>query len=527
MKNTRTEILSVPQEQAVRENLRQLVREMVYQKKLQPPVEFNILSQISNEIIEGSGYDRSYQGFIIVLISNEIWRPFVAATPFNRRLLLLPQCLKNNQKCQGSLDDLGLICNGCKSCSLDSLVGMAEQLGYATLIAEGTTMAVKLVNEGSVDAIIGVSCMSVLERSYDSVDRSAVPVIGIPLLFDGCSGTVADEKWLAEELGSFRPDESLKPLSVSLLKEKVNQIFTEDHLRKYFRDHNDPTMEAAMRSMLFGGQRVRPLLTALAYTAYSSSAEDDLLEQLSIIVECFHKASLIHDDIEDNDDTRYESETLHKKEGIPVAINAGDYLTGKGYELLSRLPLSFQKRAECLGLVASAHVTLAMGQGADLIARRDNRLPSADDLLKTYSQKTGAAIEVALLLGSIAGGADPAEQQLLKEFSRLFGIAYQVRDDLEEFQNNNSFLRWHDFPYLIAFLKEHLNGRAGNRLLIDLSYDELKEGFEKEGIEKKVARIIGSHADQAYRVLERLQNLPLKLSLYGVMGKIFKDYERP
>ena len=526
MKNTRTEILCVPQEQAVRENLRQLARELVCQKKLQPPVDFNILSEISDELVEISGYDRSYHGFIIVLVSNEVWRSSVAATPFNRRLLLLPQCLKNNQKCQGKLDDLGLICHGCKSCSLDYLVGRAEHLGYATLIAEGTTMAVKLVNEGSVDAIIGVSCMSVLERSYDSVDRSAVPVIGIPLLFDGCSGTVADEKWLTEELGSFRPDPLLQPLSVSLLKEKVKLFFSEDHLRKFFRDHNDPTMEAAMRSMLFGGQRIRPLLTALAYTAYSSSADDDLLEQLSIIVECFHKASLIHDDIEDNDDIRYEIETLHKKEGIPVAINAGDYLTGKGYELLSRLPLPFQKRAECLELVASAHVTLTMGQGADLLSRRDNRLPSTEDLMKTYSQKTGAAIEVALLLGSIAGGADPAEQQLLREFSRLFGIAYQVRDDLEEFQNNKSVLRWHDFPFLIAFLREQLNGSAGNRFLPDLRYDELKEHIEKEGIEGKVAVIIGAQADQAYRVLERLQNLPLKLSLYGVMGKIFKNYER-
>jgi geranylgeranyl pyrophosphate synthase len=527
MRKARTEILNVPQEKATRESLRQLAREVVHRENLRPPVHFDILSEISDEIIGISGCDAAYHGFIIVLVSNEIWRPSVAATPFHRRLLLLPQCLKNNQKCQGKFDDIGLICNGCKSCSLDYLIGRAEQFGYATLIAEGTSMAVRLENEGSVDAIIGVSCMSVLERSYDSVERSAVPVIGIPLLFDGCSDTVIDENWLTEELGSFIPDPLLQPLSVSLLKEKVKLFFTEDRLRRLFRNQGDHTMEAALRSMLFGGQRIRPLLTALAYTAYSFSDDDDLLEQLSIIVECFHKASLIHDDIEDNDDTRYDSETLHKKEGVEVAINAGDYLTGKGYELLSALTLPLQKRAECLSLVASAHVTLTLGQGADLLARREKKLPSTDDLLKTYSQKTGAAIEVALLLGAISAGAGPAEQQLLREFSRLFGIAYQVRDDLEEFQTNKPVSAWHDFPFLIALLKEQLNGSSGRFFLPELRYDELKEHIVKHGVEDKVAFIIGSYADQAYSVLGKLQNNPLKLSLFGVMGKIFKDYERP
>src|SRR5512133_1649936 len=74
MRKTRTGILCVPPEQGVRENLRQLARKLVCQKKLQPPVDFNILSEISDEIIEISGYDRSYHGFAIVLVNNEIWR---------------------------------------------------------------------------------------------------------------------------------------------------------------------------------------------------------------------------------------------------------------------------------------------------------------------------------------------------------------------------------------------------------------------------------------------------------------------
>lgn len=525
MKKNQAELLYVPADRETRENLRHLAKDLVFKKRLQPPVDFRTLSQTADQIIKIAGYDTSYHGFAIILVNNAIWQSFVAATPFNRRLLLLPQCLKNNQKCQGKIDEMGLICNGCKSCSLDYLVGKAEQLGYATLIAEGTTMAVSLVNEGSVDAIIGVSCMSVLERSYETVDQSAVPVIGVPLLYDGCSETVVDESWLMEELSSFQPDHSLQPLSVSLLKNKVQHFFSEDRLRVVLKNYNDPTMESAVNSMLNGGQRVRPLLTALAYTAYAPAADDELLEKLSIIVECFHKASLIHDDIEDHDDFRYNIETLHKKEGIPVAINAGDYLTGKGYELLSQLPLPCQQRAECLSLVASAHVDLSRGQGADLLAKRDRKIPSTGMLIDTYSRKTGAAIEVALLLGTIAGGAEQSDQQLLRDFSRLFGIAYQIRDDLEEYQNSQSLLNWNDYPFLFAFLKEQLNGQAANYDLLNLTFDELKMQMEKEGIEGKIARIVNTYSEHARRVLDRLSNLPLRLSLYGVMGKIFKDYE--
>ena len=52
-------------------------------------------------------------------------------------------------------------------------------------------------------------------------------------------------------------------------------------------------------------------------------------------MECFHKASLIHDDIEDDDAQRYGEPTLHVEHGVPVALNVGDLLIGEGYRLLA------------------------------------------------------------------------------------------------------------------------------------------------------------------------------------------------
>lgn len=518
-------IMRVPAEPEIREILTLAVREELLRLQLTPPVPFSRIAAVAEKAVAQTGVEQDFLEFSMVLAGNEIWRPVLAATPFNRRLLLLPQCLKNNQNCQGVFDDLGLVCHGCHSCSLDYIVSMAERLGYSTLIAEGTSVAIGLVEEGSVDAVIGVSCMSTLEKSFEKVKRSALPVLGIPLLCEGCADTTVDEKWLLRELKLNIPDRNKQPLSVSLLKSKVESFFEEENLARIMGNTGDYTMEMAIRSMLNGGQRIRPLLTVLAFSAYQEAENDDLMGHLAVIIECFHKASLIHDDIEDRDDYRYSSETLHKQEGIPLAINAGDYLTGKGYELLGSLPLPCDKRAECLSLVASAHVALSLGQGADLLAGRDRKLLSTEELLKVYALKTGAAVEVALLLGAIAGGADPDDLQYLKDFARNFGIAYQVRDDLEEFQLAVTPLSWHDFPFLVALLKEQLNGHMSGIPLTSMGFEEIRELIFNENIGPKTSQVITGHVDLAYASLDKLSNLPLKLSLYGVLGKIFRDYD--
>ena len=61
------------------------------------------------------------------------------------------------------------------------------------------------------------------------------------------------------------------------------------------------------------------------------------LRKVAVAVECFHKASLIHDDIEDNDALRYGEKTLHEEHGVAVALNVGDLLIGEGYRLLAEM----------------------------------------------------------------------------------------------------------------------------------------------------------------------------------------------
>lgn len=517
-------ILEVPEQALTRNRLRKAARELVAERGILPPADFMLISQLAGEVMKRTGTESRFAEFTMVVCGNEIWRPVVAATPFNRRLLLLPQCLKNNSNCSAVIDQLGLICAGCQSCQIDSILQKAESLGYATLVAEGTTVAVSLVQEGTIDAVIGVSCMSVLQKSFEPVSRAAVPVIGIPLLFEGCAETDVDNRWLDQELTAFQENETFRTLSVSMLKESVKLSFTEEILAKSFGSATDQTCQLAIQSMLNGGQRIRPLLTVLAYSAYAPTVSDELMASLSLVVECFHKASLIHDDVEDNDDFRYDTETIHKMNGTAVAINTGDFLLGKGYELLGKLPLAPPKLAACYQLVASGHVALSLGQGADLLASSHKTILSLDQQLEIFERKTGSAIRVALLLGAVAADAPECDLAILKMFSGFFGIAYQIKDDLDEFRNASEHTHPADYPLLLSLLAQNTDESSlANLRLTYVENNRIKiAGLIRENeIDLKAENLLQEYTNKAYRELDKLENLKMKLSLYTVLGKIF------
>jgi geranylgeranyl diphosphate synthase, type II len=523
LKEVKDNILLVPVKAVTRNRLRKAARELVSLEGITPPASFETIQQLADQIIAQTNTDSSFREFAIVLCGNEIWRPVVGSVPYNRRLLLLPQCLKNESKCLARVDELGLICAGCQSCQIDSILQRAESLGYATLVAEGTTVAIRLVQEGSVDAVIGVSCMSVLQKSFEMVSRVAVPVIGIPLLFEGCAETDVDNRWLDDELINFQNDEALRPISVSTEKEKINAFFSEEILTDILGPANDPTMQLAIQSMLTGGQRIRPLLTALAYLAYDSEASEELLLHLSIAIECFHKASLVHDDIEDGDDFRYNKETIHKLSGVPVAINTGDFLLGKGYELIGELPLDTKSLADCYRLVAIGHVALSLGQGADLLAKSKHSILPLSDQLEIFERKTGSAVRVALLLGAVTGGADEHDLDVLKLFAGFFGMAYQIKDDLDEYRESNEHTHVSDYPLMLSLLTENAPSLKEE---IRLSFaendrDQIEQWIDERRIVAKAEELLQKYISKAYDELDQLENLKMKLSLYAVMGKIF------
>ena len=150
-------------------------------------------------------------------------------------------------------------------------------------------------------------------------------------------------------------------------------------------------------------------------------------------MEIFHKASLIHDDIEDDDELRYGQQTLHRRVGLGPAINAGDYLIGLGYFLASQGAEAIQPRAACrlLGCLSRAHIALTRGQGAELSWPDKNPAElTLESVLKRYMLKSSPAFEAALAAGMILADAYTPHEKTVRVFCKHLGAAFQIQNDL-------------------------------------------------------------------------------------------------
>lgn len=155
-------------------------------------------------------------------------------------------------------------------------------------------------------------------------------------------------------------------------------------------------------------------------------------EELSAIVEILHAGSLVIDDIEDDSALRRGRPALHTLHGVPVALNAGNWMYFWALGLVEQLPLN--ERVQ-LGVYRWLHRTLLRshhGQGLDLTANV-YRLPRSDVaqvVLATTELKTGALMELSAALGALAAGAAPPVLAALSRFGREVGVALQMLDDV-------------------------------------------------------------------------------------------------
>src|SRR4029453_7353682 len=427
---------NIPQTLGEREFLRELVGRHVEarQASLVPPLVLDELRIEADAGIASAGIQPIYPDYVGVLLNNEVWLEQLATVPFERRLLLLPKCLRVEDKCPAPFDEFGLLCKQCGLCTIQDLQEEAERLGYAVLVAEGSAIVMALIQPGKIDAIVGVSCLSVLERAFPYMEAAAIPGVAIPLLQDDCRDTAVDIDWVWNVV-HLTSDDRTRRLDLDALRAEVERWFTPAALDALMGPDDGDADRVGKGGFSAEGKRWRPFLTACAYKALQDDPARPLPESVrkaAVAVECFHKASLVHDDIEDADESRYGRETLHIEHGVPVALNAGDLLLGDGYRLLAGCGASASVCAEVVRIAAAGHRELCIGQGAELAWMRKPSPITADQAIEIFQRKTSPAFEVALTIGAALAGAGAETQQVLREYSDALGIAYQIRDDLED-----------------------------------------------------------------------------------------------
>ena len=501
---------NIPQTKEERDALLAAIRAYVDREKPVPPLAGEELRAHAERLIAETGTDPIHTDYVGVIFSNELWRETLATIPYEKRLLLMPKCLRIESKCPAPFDEFGLLCKQCGLCTIQDFQNEAERLGYAVLVAEGSAIVMSLIQTGKIEAIVGISCLPVLERTFPYVEAAAIPAVAIPLLQDDCIDTTVDIDWVWDYIHLTSEDKTRR-LNLNALHEEVRGWFTEENLTRLMGEPDGHAEQIGREWLARAGKRWRPFLTTATSQALRSNADapmSDDIKKLAIAVECFHKASLIHDDIEDNDAQRYGEPALHTEHGVAIALNVGDLLIGEGYRLIAETSIPAQHKAAMIRIASEGQRELCRGQGMELAWNQDPQPLSTGQVLEIFRRKTSPAFSVALHIGAAFVGRLDELEEALGNFSEALGIAYQIRDDLDDKADDNAAdstipLR----PNIIeATARERFNG-------------DLPKGAEN------CMMLLERYKDQAVRSLQDIENANLKGLLRRIVGKIFNELE--
>lgn len=178
------------------------------------------------------------------------------------------------------------------------------------------------------------------------------------------------------------------------------------------------------------GKLLRPQLALLACRA--AGGDPRLALPLAAGIQLIHDFSLIHDDIEDNSDTRRGRPTVWKVWGLAQGINTGDGMFVVAHLALHRLVdvgVPPEVALEVLRRFDQTILTICEGQFLD-ISYEGNLAIGEADYLSMISRKTAALVAAAAGLGAIIGGGDAATSKALFDFGQSMGLAFQIQDDV-------------------------------------------------------------------------------------------------
>ena len=196
----------------------------------------------------------------------------------------------------------------------------------------------------------------------------------------------------------------------------------EDFFRNTFTTDNPLITEAIKRMLQAGGKRLRPRITLLAAEANGASAEDHL--HLAAYMELIHVATLIHDDVVDNAQTRRGVNATAVDYGNRISVLAGDYLFAWIFKnVTSQYPHPIPN------ILSATLADICDGEVLQLRALGNLDLPLAA-YVEIVMKKTASLFAASAECGAIMGGGQARQVKALRDFGMYYGIAFQMMDDL-------------------------------------------------------------------------------------------------
>ncbi|GHT28535.1 polyprenyl synthetase [Planctomycetales bacterium] len=510
-----------------------------------------------------------YLGWTMVQLGNILWINKVAAVPYRRRLLLLPHCLRNADVCPAKYSAEQLLCEHCGQCPIGNLKQTAEELGYSVLVAEGSPAVLQWILQRKSDTVLGVGCLRSLERAFSKLIFAGIPATAVPLHTSACRNSETDLDAVIEMIRTpYQPPNNGIPLHPSI-KSNLSLLRTAADLFTSglgtggvnpLKINNPKTAvrEIADSFLRSGGKFYRPFIVLSVFDALTGSqctGEDgevyaaqlpSFVKDAARAVEMFHKASLVHDDIEDGDNFRYGRPALHTEYGIPAAVNIGDYLIGEGYRCITGIRPAVSQDIvlsdiilEILDVLVNAHRKLCEGQGAELAWRKkiaeDNIEPSASELIEIYVLKTAPAFEAALnvgILSAVAAGRMNGNvdnkvdldfykntKPAVARYSRHLGTAFQIRNDLDDYLPDNFRQRQRDFQSLRnspSILRAFFTGsivKSKNMEEEADNFEKYRLQLENAGVFSQAEELIGKLKTKAEDAARSVENETLQEQL--------------
>lgn len=208
--------------------------------------------------------------------------------------------------------------------------------------------------------------------------------------------------------------------SLKELQELINQSITDQEIGRNPLKLYDP-INYALNS---GGKRIRPALVLLACNLFS----DDISKAINpaIGLEIFHNFTLLHDDIMDDADIRRGNPTVHKKWDENTAILSGDAMFIKAYDYF--LDCESPKFRDILKVFNQTALEVCEGQQYDMEFENNDNV-TEKEYIRMIELKTSVLLAGALKIGALIGGANENDADLLYEFGRNIGLAFQLQDD--------------------------------------------------------------------------------------------------
>ena len=224
-------------------------------------------------------------------------------------------------------------------------------------------------------------------------------------------------------------------------KKKIVESSLIELLGNYRGKYPEKLAEAMEYAVMNGGKRIRPILMYMICDLFEKNncKSYDKIKEIAAALEFIHCYSLVHDDLPamDNDDYRRGKLTVHKKYNEAIGVLVGDALLTEAFGIIGNSKkLGDKNKVEIISKLSEYAGFFGMVGGQFVDMESENKKVEIDTLKYIHAHKTGKLLTAAIELPMIALDIEGKKREKMVEYSKLLGIAFQIKDDILDIEGN-------------------------------------------------------------------------------------------